>query len=193
MTNYLGRLVERARGGIPRVEPLTTPRFARAEPPMFESPPEDPARPARTRADPACVPEVPSKDALPPVLKGPEFLLIPSHHGLRTASAVPHKYAGPEPPGGAVSPRREVRPPEPEAKRARPVQPAASAPPEPWGATEELPEVSGNPAPIVNIRIGRIEVRADPTSAPPPRKTARAPEPRLSLDAYLKARREGAR
>jgi hypothetical protein len=48
-------------------------------------------------------------------------------------------------------------------------------------------------APIVRVTIGRIEVRAAPAPAPPPRKPARAPGPVLTLDAYLKSRKEGAR
>jgi hypothetical protein len=48
-------------------------------------------------------------------------------------------------------------------------------------------------APIVRVTIGRIDVRAAPAPVPPPRKTAIPAPPKLTLDAYLKSRKEGAR
>jgi hypothetical protein len=48
-------------------------------------------------------------------------------------------------------------------------------------------------APIVRVTIGRIDVRAAPTPAPPPRKAAQPVPPVLTLDAYLKERKEGRR
>jgi hypothetical protein len=47
--------------------------------------------------------------------------------------------------------------------------------------------------PIVRVTIGRIEVRAETPPAPPPRKTPSPSRPTLSLDAYLKERKEGRR
>jgi hypothetical protein len=43
------------------------------------------------------------------------------------------------------------------------------------------------------VTIGRIDVRATPAPASPLRKPATAAKPVLDLDAYLKARKEGAR
>ncbi len=54
------------------------------------------------------------------------------------------------------------------------------------------PNESQNEPPIVRVTIGRIEVRAE-TPAPPPRKTPSPPRPTLSLDTYLKERKEGRR
>lgn len=48
-------------------------------------------------------------------------------------------------------------------------------------------------APIVRVTIGRIEVRAAPAPTPTRRKPVNRPTPKLTLDAYLKSRREGRR
>jgi hypothetical protein len=53
-------------------------------------------------------------------------------------------------------------------------------------------EPSGEP-PIVRVTIGRIEVRAETPSAAPPRKMPRSPGPELTLDRYLRERKEGRR
>jgi hypothetical protein len=46
--------------------------------------------------------------------------------------------------------------------------------------------------PIVRVTIGRIDVRATPPAVPS-RKSSTRSEPKLTLDAYLKSRREGTR
>lgn len=46
--------------------------------------------------------------------------------------------------------------------------------------------------PIVRVTIGRIDVRATPPAVPSRKPSARS-EPKLTLDAYLKSRKEGAR
>jgi hypothetical protein len=46
--------------------------------------------------------------------------------------------------------------------------------------------------PIVRVTIGRIDVRATPPAVPSRKASARS-EPKLTLDAYLKSRREGPR
>jgi hypothetical protein len=48
-------------------------------------------------------------------------------------------------------------------------------------------------APIVRVTIGRIDVRAAPSPAPPTLKPRRPVGPTLTLDAYLKERKEGLR
>ncbi len=48
------------------------------------------------------------------------------------------------------------------------------------------------PAPVVNVTIGRVEVRQPPAPPPPPPPPARSPGPRpLSLDEYLERRNSG--
>ena len=54
------------------------------------------------------------------------------------------------------------------------------------------PDESSEQPPIVRVTIGRIDVRAMPPAAPSPKSSARS-EPKLTLDAYLKSRREGTR
>jgi hypothetical protein len=56
-----------------------------------------------------------------------------------------------------------------------------------------LPNESGGERPIVRVTIGRIDVHATPAPAAPARKTPKENPPRLTLDAYLKGRREGMR
>jgi hypothetical protein len=52
------------------------------------------------------------------------------------------------------------------------------------------PSQDVTPAPVVNVTIGRVEVRPPPTPPPPP--PVRAPGPRpLSLDEYLERRNDG--
>jgi hypothetical protein len=54
------------------------------------------------------------------------------------------------------------------------------------------PNESSEQPPIVRVTIGRIDVRAT-LPATPSRKSSARSEPKLTLDAYLKSRREGAR
>ena len=61
-------------------------------------------------------------------------------------------------------------------------EPPASAPPE----APARPE----PAPTIQVTIGRIEVRATPPPAPPPQRQ-RSASPVMSLDEYLRQRARG--
>jgi hypothetical protein len=56
-----------------------------------------------------------------------------------------------------------------------------------------LPDEPRDQAPIVRVTIGRIDVRAAPAPVPPPRKPLPSPGPALTLDAYLKQRKEATR
>jgi len=63
--------------------------------------------------------------------------------------------------------------------------------------TPPLPDLSprrapAEPIPTINVSIGRIEVRATPSPAAPPRKPAPAPRV-MSLDEYLQSRSNGGR
>jgi hypothetical protein len=55
------------------------------------------------------------------------------------------------------------------------------------------PKHASREAPVVRVTIGRIDVRAAPAPSPSPRKSATSRETTLSLDAYLKSRKEGMR
>jgi hypothetical protein len=55
------------------------------------------------------------------------------------------------------------------------------------------PNEPASEPPIVRVTIGQIDVRTTPAPAAPTRKTATPSGPKLTLDAYLKARKEGAR
>ena len=54
------------------------------------------------------------------------------------------------------------------------------------------PNETSEEPPIVRVTIGRIDVRATPIAAPS-RKSPTRSEPKLTLEAYLKSRKEGAR
>jgi hypothetical protein len=54
------------------------------------------------------------------------------------------------------------------------------------------PNESPEQSPIVRVTIGRIDVRAT-APAVPSRKSSTRSEPKLTLDAYLKSRKEGTR
>ena len=61
-----------------------------------------------------------------------------------------------------------------------------------------FPAVPGEPeswsgSPDIHIHIGRIEVRAVPTAAQPPARPLVVPQPKLTLDEYLRRRNEGKR
>jgi len=57
----------------------------------------------------------------------------------------------------------------------------------------EVPPAPTAVAPTIRVTIGRIEVRAAAPPTPPEPEPTHRPEPALSLDAYLKLRREAAR
>ncbi len=224
MTHFLGRLVERARGTAPRVEPIIAPRFAPApapaeiateneavppaglpramEPPAarretgppgaIESPHSILVRQEKTPA------EVPKEEliesAAPPE---PEALLVPLSRPNDDRSQPPartRKSGSPR----RDSPRRvqsaEAEPfvrranPQPRSTIARPPHRAAVS----ASALTSPNEKSAGP-PIVRVTIGRIEVRAAPAPATPARKPPTRSAPKLTLDAYLKSRKEGAR
>jgi hypothetical protein len=78
-----------------------------------------------------------------------------------------------------------------QTKRPRPAAPRARTS---WSFERDLvtPNESPEQPTIVRVTIGRIDVRAT-TPAVPSRKSSPRSEPKLTLDAYLKSRREGTR
>ncbi len=213
MTHFLGRLVERARGIAPRVEPIVAPRFAPAT--FLEEAIEDdvpaPARRREASEKPTIDPIVsrtpkeeeptakgkPNEEIAAKINGTPPALLLPrapSHEALTPDSNWTSESS---------SPRRDDLP---LVQSAAPLlvrrsnQPHRSATPRspdrPAFATNvpQSPNDSALPqSPIVRVTIGRIEVRAAAAPTPPARKASRASEPKLTLDAYLKSRKEGAR
>jgi hypothetical protein len=202
MSHFLGRLVDRARGTAPRVEPLVAPRFAPAA--IFEVASEVDALPAdrqeqpriASRASPAEKPDgerVSEADRLPlprdnvnPDLESEKLPVPMAEHSMVLVQP-------------ALAANRE----EPLGKNGKTLA-AASAAKRPRSAapipTTLLhfehrplrPNETSEERPIVRVTIGRIDVRATPTAAPS-RKSPTRSEPKLTLEAYLKSRREGAR
>ena len=223
MTHFLARLVERARGTAPRVEPIIAPRFAPA--PVSETAPEgetppvvrpapgtsSPAEPAVSRvASEATKPSVTirtRRDAEPAPLSAdpPEAPL----QIVREALLVPQPADRPEPDLSPVVRQTEIETgpdsmaenggareeglPRPRTARPGPVIPAGPRALRGMKRAAESPNESRTEPPIVRVTIGRIEVRAAPAPSAPAHKPAPRSGPKLTLDAYLKSRQEGAR
>jgi hypothetical protein len=212
MSHFLARLVERARGTAARVEPLGTPRFAPT--PIVEiaseveTPPpewrdqqpkvkevsspravvqqEDPAKKAEPK-----IPRAPDKSPLPPEIVAtdsePETLVAPESTAVVRRPQARDRPA-PLVKNGAVK-KESVAPPP--AKRPLPVTPFTTRS-RIFERDLLTPNESSEQPPIVRVTIGRIDVRATPPAAPS-RKSSTRSEPKLTLDAYLKSRREGTR
>ena len=76
--------------------------------------------------------------------------------------------------------------------------PSRDGAPPPLAVTRQRPSLEVPPAPTaaaptIRVTIGRIEVRAAAPPAPPEPEPTHRPEPALSLDDYLKGRREAVR
>ena len=211
MTHFLGRLVERARGTVPRVEPIIAPRFAPVPVAEVASEIEAPLPiPREVRET-----EVPDRRNRAVVrreenlVKGPEKELVE-----RLVQAAPETLLVPLPqanddvaerPGwtrGSGSLRRDVLPHVQSAAakafvrrgnhHPRSAIPQRSDRPAVSANSLTLPNESRTEPPIVRVTIGRIEVHAAPAPAPP-RKAPSPSGPKLTLDAYLKERKKGAR
>lgn len=206
MSHYLARLVERTLGTIRRVEPIIAPLFAAAplseigEEPLAPARPTSPEVQLATAAKPArpAPPEVPVATAAtlspPPLVRQetnsaaifklgqedstelvPEALLVPPKQS--PAPTVGQQ----EPPAGITAlPKRPALPPQPQ--RSSFVR----------QSRHQRPLLASEP-PIVRVTIGQIDVRTTPAPAAPTRKTATPSGPKLTLDAYLQSRKEGAR
>jgi hypothetical protein len=205
MSHFLTRLVERARGTARRVEPTIAPLFAPA--PLSEISKEVvvPTQPT--------TPEIPlatgTRPSPPPLVSQETDSATPrkvtqknSIEVTRKTLLVPPEISEQSPPSTieqtepsahkTALPRRLALPPQPQR---RPFVRQSTREPRPLVSAHfpAAPAQSISDPPIVRVTIGRIDVRAAPAPAAPTRKTAPPSGPKLTLDAYLKARKEGAR
>jgi len=209
-------LIERARGNPPRVEPIIAPRFAPA--PVKELPTEveaaapKPSKETARRTEPVepklvrqKIPTSEAKRDRREEVATPEAeqLLVPPEMmpPAETAAFVRQIEAQdiPEaaPPNGA-----SLKPARVQTEGRRPGSTALAAAARPTrvvaGGVQPSrvalrPTESNHEPPIVRVTIGRIEVRAEAPPTGPPRKAPARPGPKLTLDAYLKERKEGRR
>ncbi len=220
MTHFLARLVERARGTAPRVEPIVAPRFAPAPTTEVATEFEAPASVA-SRPDEMAQRNKPAADKLVRqenkphraeesrhggrAAPEPENLLVPK--AILVAPSQTSVVRRLDPEDVIFPPRSNGARPKQSAAQATPTRPG-SPPPATTGRREVVaggvdpghierlrisPNEPANERPIVRVTIGRIDVRAAPAPSAPARKPAPRSEPKLTLDAYLKSRQEGAR
>jgi hypothetical protein len=212
MTHFLARMVERARGTAPRVEPIIAPRFVSADSLGGEPLPEisteiESAPPARRPAEPKAVPQPTEQRAVeqkpqspsangraaeePEIESATEALLLPQM-AEQTDSLVVRQ--GNETREIHDAPRKisavqpEVTKPGSRGNFRR----SATRPPATLDGDLPVPNEPRGQAPIVRVTIGRIEVRAAPAPAQP-RPTVRPRGPTLTLEEYQKQRKEGRR
>lgn len=216
MTHFLGRLVERARGNAPRVEPVVASRFSTAalaeisnEPKPAATEHVEASRSARATSPAAPSQSPTSAEGSPP---------SPSSVGQENASSMPLAERPQEKiaivPETLLVPqilekespilvRQQKSQSETIAEQALRPKAGRTSPGKSPGVRfasqiqrpveRSSPNESGVEWPIARVTIGRIEVRA---VAPPPaplRKPNAPRKPTLTLDAYLKTRNEALR
>lgn len=202
MSHFLARLVDRARGTVPCVEPLVAPRFAPA--PVFEGASEVEALPPGREQQPTIARQALSaeKPGAKRVWESEKPSVLPENSA---ADREPEKLLVPmaEHSTMLVKPARAANRAEPSGKNGKALVPAPVAK-QPRQATPLTttsrnlergllaPNESSEEPPIVRVTIGRIDVWATPIAAPS-RKSLTRSEPKLTLEAYLKSRKEGAR
>jgi len=211
MSHFLARLVQRARGTAARVEPLVTPWFAptpiaeiasEVEAPSQER--SDQQRIVKEKPSPREVvqQEAPAEKAESKIFREPqtsslrqepEKLLVP----MEMSAVESTVFVRPSPSGDQSVPAvkngmtRRNSFTASRSKRPRLPTPLTTTP---RNLERDLltPNESPEQPPIVRVTIGRIDVRATPPVVPSRKSSARS-EPKLTLDAYLKSRREGRR
>jgi hypothetical protein len=212
MKHFLARLVERARGTAPHVEPIIAPRFLPAS--AAEAAPETEAAPKSNGEKMTPPPDKPSllpvtarkgEPAQPrgdaaeaPIEVVQETLLVPP--GIPEAPApfvvrqTDSQRNGQSTQTNAIALEKNEAT-KPKTLRASHAKPQRAQPRAFLSETvlASLPDEPRDQAPIVRVTIGRIDVRAAPAPPLPSRKPARHAGPTLTLDAYLKQRKEGAR
>ena len=211
MSHFLARLVERARGSAARVEPLLTPRFAptpiveiasELEAPPPERRNQQPTVEKKSSRDAAPQQEAPAENAEPKIIRGsekssppeqPEKLLVPVETGAMDSMVFVTPSPSTDQPVPAVK-NGMVRRNSFTASRSKRPRPATSFTTRSRSVDHDslTPNESLEQPPIVRITIGRIDVRATPPATPSRKSSARS-EPKLTLDAYLKSRRDGRR
>lgn len=198
MTPYLARLVDRARGSTPRVKPIVASRFAPNGGGLSEVIEERSAERAPRERAPVERAQTAADTSLPPRTSENSFESHPPEAAERE-------------PSGDFETSRTRTDHAPNRQRDSDLVPEQFRPPGPNRieriAAPEIPAVASQrdhdrtrssaepvePAPVVRVTIGRIDVRAAPEAGSARRPTARAAGPKLTLDAYLKSREEGAR
>jgi hypothetical protein len=211
MSHFLTRLVERARGTTARVEPLVTPWFAPT--PIVDIASEVEAPPPERRdqqptveenSSPRAVvqQEAPAKKAAPKIIREseksslpqqPEKLLVPVEMSAVDSTVFVRPSPSTDRPVPAIK-NGMVRRNSFTASRSKRPRPATPL----TGTSRNLkcdlltPNESSEQPPIVRVTIGRIDVRPTPPAVPS-RKSSTHSDPKLTLDAYLKSRREGRR
>jgi hypothetical protein len=209
MSHFLARLVERARGTAARVEPLVVPRFAPT--PIVEIASEVEAPPPGRRDQQPAVEEksprravvqleAPATKVEPNVIREsekssspqqPEKLLVPMEKSVMDSTVFVRPSPSADRPAPAVT-NRTVRQNSFTALRSKGQQAATPLTTKSRSFERELlmSNESSEQRPIVRVTIGRIDVRAAPPAVPS-RKSPTRSEPKLTLDAYLRSRREG--
>ncbi len=221
MTHFLGRLVERARGTAPRVEPIIAPRFAPTPVAEIatehETSPSGRGAPQKTKATNGIREAVVRQEEPVTEAPRPRAAIREPEEREETVEAAPQTLLVPlpRPDNDEVAPRPNwTRESESLRRDVLPHVQSAAAPPlvrranhQPRSTMARPSDRSGvsassvtfpnesaaNEPPIVRVTIGRIEVHAAPAPAAPARKPPARSQPKLTLDAYLKARKEGAR
>jgi hypothetical protein len=226
MTHFLARLVERARGTAPRIEPLIASRFAPLDLSASNAVPEITAAIEAPAAEtlesdsksPRAIPAPrESKTVLPCVGQAvventpqsspaetldaggrkieivPEPLLIPQlpkhSQPLLVRRTRIERQVLERPSRPVVLAKQLAKPKTRHLKSQTSAQQRLS----PDHVAFPFPTEPRNQAPIIRVTIGRIDVRATQTPELSPRKAARKIGPTLTLDAYLKERKEGRR
>jgi hypothetical protein len=156
------------------------------------------------KSSPRAVPqqEAPAENAVPKIIHGskksspqeqPEKLLVPVETGAMDSMVFVTPSPSANRPVPAVKNGMARRNSFTASQSKRP-RPATSVTTRSQSVNHDLltPNESSEQPPSVRITIGRIDVRATPPAAPSRKSLARS-EPKLTLDAYLKSRREGER
>jgi hypothetical protein len=211
MSHFLARLVERARGTASRVEPIVAPRFAptpiveiasEVETPSPERADQHRTVEEKSSARAVVHQEAPTEKTEARLLREPqkpsppqqsEKLLVPGE--ISAADSTVFVRPSP-PPNRSVQAEKNgrVRRNSFTASRSKRRQPATPIATRSSSFERDLltPNESPEQPPIVRVTIGRIDVRATP-GAVLSRKSSTHSEPKLTIDAYLKSRREGTR
>jgi hypothetical protein len=212
MSHFLARLVERARGTVPQVEPMIAPRFAAT--PVSEILREvEAAAPVKSHEAHAARGKGPAEQETVRRENGrtqaheirdeevnepaePERLLVPPEISKpEEASPIVRRILQEDVAAPAAAhhalPGQSF--PEKRASRSGSSNPASTLDFSRRQRERFAPNESIEERPIVRVTIGRIDVRATLPPPAPPSKSAARPAPKLTLDGYLKERKEGAR